>query len=396
MTPRMNFSHGPMLVMVAAALLTVAGCKHGTEQQHPRPQPPKSAEAQGALRPAPTERVSELEEDMQVQPPRTTSDARLPLPWDQVTPTVAADAAPTAPKRVWNAPAVLIGRKQVWLREKAIAPVHCVSKQPQDCTPEALQQPSAIATFGFLAEELADGKLTALTAAAAELKDKDVPVIADRRVNWQAVDAVMTTLRAAGARPVFAAGSHNGELVNALGAGTALPEAPTLIAARKAAEPGESVPGSLPSDATSVTVLVTANGVSVEIARATGEPAYPEVLGNLVESLIALCERLRLALPQITSITIRADGAATVEQVVQAIDGVRDTCGKTARGQQCTGRTQLFATISLESAGATPEAVKVGLDAPLHLDSAAPTGLHLSDSPDPLGKPATPGLHLSP
>lgn len=393
-SPKMT-SHGLVIAAAVMGLILVAGCKRPGSQPQPN-DAAKAARPTEPFRPAPTEQVSELEETLQVQPARTTSNASVPLPWNTPTPTTSADARTVQPARVWSAPAILIGRTQVWLGDKALIPIHCVSKRPEDCAPEALKQPSAIATFGFLAAEISEGKVPALAAAIADLKDKDVPVIADRRVNWQAVDAVMTSLRAAGARPLLTAGSHEGNLVDILGVGTALPEAPTLVAARRAADPGESAPGGLPTDATSITVFVTATGVSVEVARAAGEPAYPEVMGNLVESLIALSERVRLAAPQIQSITIRADGDATFEQVVQVVDGVRDTCGKTARGQHCAVRTALFTTIKLESNVPAPAAVKVGLDVPLHLDAPSPSGLHLSDSPDPLAKPAAPGLHLTP
>ncbi len=396
MTKRMVSTLRPVLATVVVGALALAGCKRNDADTAKGHGPVKSGPQADVPPPRPTERVAELEQDLLVQPARSTADARLPLPWQDVTPTTRTDAGSPAPVRTWMAPAVLIGRTQLWLRDKAIAPVHCQSKKPESCAPEATKQASTVAQFGLDAAQLVDGKVPALANVAAELKDKDVPVIADRRVNWQTVDAVLATLRAAGARPQLAVGSHEGELVDALGIGTALPDAPTLITARRAAEPGESVPGGLPSDATALTVNVTESGVSVEIGRLAGEPTYPEILGNIVESLIALAERLQVAAPKITSATIRVDGDVPMEQVVQVIDGLRDTCGKTARGQQCVARSQLYTTLHVVLARAAPEATKAGLDAPLHLDAAPATGLHLSDTPDPLGKPAAPGLHLSP
>ncbi len=383
----------PLVAFAVAGSLLVVGCKRHDGDKHAQPGPVNTA-PRGDVPPQPTERVGSLEQDMQVQPARSTSDARLPLPWQDITPTANPDAGSVAPARVWPGPAVLIGRGQVWLNGKAIAPVHCTSKKPEACTADATAHPSTVAQFGFEPGQIAEGKLQALVDLAAGFKDKDVPVIADRRVNWQAVEAVMAALRAAGAKPQLATGSMDGELVDALGIGTALPDAPTLIAARRAAEPGESVPGGLPSDATALTVLISASGVSVEIGRAQGEPAYPEVMGNIVESLIALAERMRLAAPKITSVTIRVDPDVPMEQVIQVIDGLRDDCGRTNRGQRCTARSKLYTSIQVQMAGPAAEATKIGLDAPLHLDAAAPSGLHLADTPEPSAKPLAPGLHL--
>lgn len=338
--------------------------------------------------PPPTDSLSALEETLSVQPARSTSDARLPQPWQDVTPTASADAGSRQTVRKWISPVVLIGRGQIWLGDKAVAPVHCQSKRAENCTKEALKVTGTVAEFGLMPNEIVEGKFPALSALIVDLKDKDVPVVADRRTTWVTVETIMATLRAAGARPFLAVASQDGELVDALGVGTGLPEAATLVAARKAAEPGESVPGSLPTDATALTILVTAGGIAVEIGRPEGEPARPEVLGNIVESLIALSDRLRTAVPTLTTVTIRVDGEVAMEQVIQVIDGLRDTCGRTAHGQRCLKRTQLFAVIRLETAGAAVEPAKVELEAPLRLDPAAPSGLHLSD------KPATPGLHL--
>ena len=389
MKMRMIFQRHGVIALAALAVLLAAGCKHQEQKGEQKAKPVAMA---GPTVPKPTERVAALEEDMQVQPARSTSDAGLPLPWLDPTRAVGADVQ--AGVRTWPRLAVLIGRKQVWVGDKPIAPTHCQSKEAGNCTDDAVKAGSTVALFGFEPGQLSEGKLTALVAPANAWKDQQVQVIADRRVNWQAVETVMATLRAAGAKPVLAVGSHEGDLVDALGVGTALPEAPTLVAARRAAEPGESVPGGLPSDATALTILVTAGGVSVEVGRASGEPANPEILGNMVESLIALAQRVRQAAPKVTSVTIRIDPDVPMEQVIQVIDGVRDDCGRTSRGQKCTSRNQLFAVISLEMAGAAPEPAKIGLDAPLHLDAPAGNGLHLGDAPANGAKPVAPGLHL--
>jgi biopolymer transport protein ExbD len=390
MKMRRIFERQSVLALAALTVWLAAGCKH--QEQKGEQKAPKPLATPGLNVPKPTERVAALEEDMQVQPARSTSDAGLPLPWLEPTPVVGADVQQGV--RTWPRLAVLIGRKQVWIGDKAIAPTHCQSKEKGNCTDDAIKAGSTVALFGFQADQLSDGKLTALSGPAGAWKDQQVQVIADRRVNWQAVETVMATLRAAGAKPVLSAGSHEGDLVDALGVGTALPEAPTLIAARRASEPGESVPGGLPSDATALTIFVTAGGVSVEVGRESGEPANPEILGNMVESLIALAQRVRQAAPKVTSVTIRIDPDVPMEQVIQVIDGVRDDCGRTSRGQKCTSRTQLFAVISLEMTGGAPEPAKIGIDAPLHLDAPAGSGLHLGDAPGNDAKPATPGLHL--
>lgn len=394
---RFNGIHAALAALAAAGLaLGASGCKK-SDEHHPGEMGADPTLVPGGNvphGPARAEPVAGLDDDLEVQPARTTADARLPQPWTDITPTAAADAGAKGPIRTWTAPTVLIGRRQVWLSDKSIAPVHCRAKDEASCQPEALRGPSGSARFGFAAEQLRDGKLAALADAAAALKDKEVAVIADRRVTWQAVETVLATLRAAGARPTLAAGGFDGELVDVLGIGSGRPEAADLTAARRQAEPTESAGGGLPSDATALTVEISPSGLSLEVGRAAGEPVRPEVMGNVVESLIAIGERLRRAAPAIDTVTLRVDPDVPMEEVVRAVDGLRDDCGRSGRGQRCTQRTQLFAHIAIVVAGAAVEPAKADAGGALHLDAApAPGGLHLSDKP---ATGAAPGLRLAP
>ena len=411
--------HWNRVLLLGLGAVTLLACNKQGDQHPPgqtqanAPTPagnvPPLAQKQAA-EPNTVQSVDHLDDDLRVQPPRTTSDARLPPPWQEVTPTTAQAGQGTAqagqgtklpapkpgaaaqtppdrgPVRTWMQPAVLIGRKSVWLADKAIAPVACTAKDPQQCQDEAASDRSS-ARYHFQPEQIENGKLKALTEAAAGLKDKDIVVLADRRVTWQTVDVTMETLRAVGARPILAAGGFDGELVNVMGAGTALPEAATLTAARRAAEPKESSPGSLPQDATTLTIEVTPQGVAVEIGRATGEPVRPEIMGNVVESLIALVSRMLLAAPAVQHVTLKVDADVAVEEVIRVIDGVRDDCGRTGHGQRCPHRLQLFARIEILLNPPSPEPLQIGVDGSLRLDAKAPVpgSLHLGDGNGGLG-----------
>ena len=342
------------------------------------------------------EPVETLEDDLKVQVARTTSNAVLP--WVDATPTTADGKPATGPQaHQWASPTVLIGREEAWINDKPLAKIACIPLKDGACTPEAVKSGALEARFEWAAGTVVDGKIPALVAAGGAWQDQRVVVLADRRTTWQTVHVTMETLRSLGAKPVLAAGSFDGALVDVLGAGTALPEAATLTAAKHAANPGSTQAGGLPDDATSLTIDVGTSGASVLVGRKSGEPARPEVLGSLEQALIAIVERLRLAAPSIQSVTVRVDPAAGLEEVVRVIDGVRDDCARTGHGQGCTSRTQLMATIGLELLGAAPapaapaaaptptEGGGIGLRLGAPGGGGSPGELHLGAAPAGIG-----------
>lgn len=344
------------------------------------------------------EPVQTLEGDMALQVARTTSDARVALPWIDVTPTTAPGekVLPAKHERKWTAPTVLLGREKAWINDKPLGAMSCTPIKEGACAPEAVKMGTMDARYAW-ADGVKDGKIAALAQAGVGWKGQQVIVLPDRRVSWETVHAAMQTIRAVGGTPILAAGGFEGEMVDALGTGTAMPVAATLTDAQRAANPGASQEGGLPNDAVSVTVEVGSSGVGVVIGRVSGEPSRPEVIGSLEQALIAILERLRLAAPAIKSVTLQVAPDAAIEEAIRVIDGVRDDCARSGHGQRCTVRHTLMSTIELTTAGAPPPptAPAAGAQPSDPAAAAAPAALPTGDGGLHLNGPSGgTGLHL--
>ncbi len=348
----------------------------------------------------------------------TTSHQVAPLPWQEPAPAAQAPAAPTSATapgqpvqppvtpRVFNKPAVLIGRGQWFVGARALGPVRCASDSPDLCKAEALRGPTGKVVLDFDPAALQGVLLTALQEPAAAWKGQQVLVFADRRVAWSAVDAVLQTCKAAGAEPVLVAATYDGQLAEVF----AKSVAPTAVAAAVAGAGAESNPASaVPEDLSAVRVQVGRSGVSLFLDRKSGEPLQPELLGNVMESLAAWAQRLRATVPSVHAATVEADDKAPLEEIVRVIDALRDSCAKIAKGMPCDKRDAWFDPIDVvrakaqaaegaAPAGESPDspAMPVIGAQPLHFDDpgVGNSGLSLHGSKELLQP--NPGLHMDP
>lgn len=297
-------------------------------------------------------------------------------PADQGTPT-----PPPPPKtpRTWLVPAVLVGRTHLFAAGKPIAAVACKADPQTLCDAAGLRGPT-----GKQALDLDPTALAALTTAAQAngWSGKEVLVLMDRRVAWSAIEAVQTTLRAAGAQPVLTAATYAGQLARILPpAGTvATPEPANSPGTPPSQVGGESTnqPDAVPDDVQGVTVGVTAHGITLLLTRKQGEPVQPELLGNVLESLAAWAERLHTAAPSVSEVTISIEPAAPVEEVVRAIDALRDTCARVAKGTPCHDRRVLYPRLLLVRAGTAAPATAPEAATPTE-GQAEPPGLILGN-----------------
>ncbi len=313
-------------------------------------------------------------------------------------------AAPTG-TIAWHGPAVLIGRKQLFVDGKVIAEVRCVGREGASCDEGALRASTGkhLLDFGadalVTAEDGASAHVLALRGPAAAWKDKDVAVIADRRVAWGAVEQVVATLRAAGAKPRVAVASFIGGLVDVWPEGVAAPVAP-VAAGGECGTP--TADDNLPDDVASVLLRVGRGGVGLELQRQSGEVAPREVLGNVLETLSAWAGRIHGAFPAIDTITLVIDPETPAEEVVRALDGVRDDCGQRAKGTPCHDRRRLFTHVVLRleaaaqpapasagDAGAAEAPGKPGGGLDLRLGDPQGGALRLDQRPRAMG-----GMHL--
>ncbi len=302
-----------------------------------------------------------------------------------------AQPPPGPPKtpRTWLQPAVLIGRAQVFVAGKPVGKVTCTAETPELCAAEALRGPTGKQALDV------DATVQAAVGAAAQANGwngKEVVVLADRRIAWSGLEGVQQALLTVGARPVLAAATYAGQVTRVMPAANAVAAAgsPGEMAANHplpatAATGGESSAqaDAVPDDLTGVTIGVTGHGISLLLARKGGEPAQPELMGNVLEALTAWAERLRAAAPSVQEATLSIEPQAPVEEVVRAVDALRDTCARVAKGTPCHDRRVLYPRILLQRAGAPAPADPTAAPAPALL--LGEPSMHLADQP-PMGQ----------
>jgi hypothetical protein len=306
------------------------------------------------------EAVAVIDAQFELEPPRSTAGEAVALPWLEVTPVSAAPGPegdvpkqPVKPELRWLHPLVLVGRRQVFVEGKPILDVACHAENPDLCTKDGLRAPTGKQALDF---GPGDSVLAAVSGACAKWVGQDTAVLADRRLHAGAVERMLRSVAAAGAKPVLVVATYEGELVRLLPATVLLPPAPTPSAAVSPVSTAGSVgasgaaagsidtsgAGEVPDDVRGVTVRVASSGMSLELARQAGEPATPALLGNVMETLAAWAERLRAAAPAVTLAQVTADPDAPIDEVVRAVDAMRDSCAQVAKGTPCHERVHRF------------------------------------------------------
>lgn len=298
--------------------------------------------------------------------------------------------------RQWLATTVLVGRTNVYLDGKAIGPVRCHADAGL-CDATALRASTGKQAFDFDPAQMNGDQYKPLADAAAALRGKSVWLLVDRRISFSAVEAARRTLAANGAIPVLAVASYSGELVRLL-PDAVLPPVGPAVGATTTADESKASAGEAPDDLTAVLVHVTEHGLSLELQRKGGEPMTPELLGNVLETLSAWALKLRGAMPTVATATVAIEALAPFEEVVRAVDGLRDTCAAVAKGTPCHDRRGLYRPIELllqaaeekgkPGAEGKADAPVLLLDVPaggagLHFENPAAGGMHLTDDAAP-------------
>ncbi|MBI5611381.1 MAG: hypothetical protein HY902_21090 [Deltaproteobacteria bacterium] len=303
--------------------------------------------------------VSWLDLKYKLELPRSTQTQAIALPWQDVTPAAApgsaadAGAKPAAAQAVehrWTEPVLLLGRGEVATGEGVIGKLRCQAEPHDLCTEAGLRAPTGRQRLDFdPAEADANGLPAWLVKAVAgqDWKGKPVLLLADRRVAAQAVLQAQTVLLAAGAEPRLTVATLAGALAYAL---PPQPHPPTLLAfaPTTAVSEVDAAPDRVPRDLTAVVVEVSTTGMHLILLRPEPHPPItPELLGDVVQALNVWAERARTTAPELKMATIRAAADAPWEEVARAIDGLRDTCARAAKGTPCHDHRPLFAWISL-------------------------------------------------
>jgi hypothetical protein len=172
----------------------------------------------------------------------------------------------------------------------------------------------------------------------------------------QAVLQAQSALLAAGAEPRLVTATLYGTLGYVL---PPQPQPPTLLAFEPttAVADVDAAPDRVPRDLIGVVVEVYTTGMHLTLKRPAPHPATtPELLGDVVQALNIWAERARTTAPQLKVATVRAAAEAPWEEVVRAIDGLRDTCARAAKGTPCHDNRSLFAWVTLDVLPVAPPA----------------------------------------
>lgn len=303
--------------------------------------------------------VSWLDLKYKLELPRSTQTQAIALPWQEVTPTAApaaaadagAKSAPKVAEHLWTQPVLLLGRGEVATGDRVLGKLRCQAEPKDLCTEEGLRAPTGRQRLDFdPAEADANGQPAWLVKAAAEQDWKGKPVLlfADRRVSAQAVLQAQSAVFAAGAEPRLVTATLSGTLGYVL---PPQPHPPTLLAfaPTTAVSEVDSAPDRVPRDLTALVVEVSTTGMHLILMRPEPHPpTTPELLGDVVQALNVWAERARTTAPGLKIATIRATADAPWEEVVRAIDGVRDTCARAAKGTPCHDNRPLFSWVALD------------------------------------------------
>lgn len=311
--------------------------------------------------------VSWLDLQAQLELPRSTQPEAIPLPWREVTPTApavpaaGADGKPKLAEKLrvheWTAHVLLAGRLEVFAGNEVLGKVRCRADPTELCTAQGLRGPTGKQALDFDPADLDEqGHLKWLTAATAARgwAGKPVLILADRRLGLGAVLQLRETLQAAGAQPVLVSATLLGGVAKVLPepgsqpVEVAMPATPA-DAQQSAPADVDTAAGRVPRDVVGVVVQVRRNGgVHLELRRPAPLPSVtPELLGSVLESLNIWAERVRTTAPNLRLATIEAGADAPWEEVVRAIDALRDSCAHAAKGTPCHEPRAFFSHIEL-------------------------------------------------
>ncbi len=307
--------------------------------------------------------VSWLDARFEVELPRSTAPKPADLPWTVSTPSAAtapdAGSARPEPVRAFQAPVVLVGRRQVFVGDAPVLTVQCSGEPADLCKPDSLRAPTGKQRLRLPAEAVAgDGAITAIEAALTSrgAAGQSVWVLADRRVDAATVAQVLAAVARAGGKPI----AGTATLAGRLAAVFPDPAAVSVPAAATEAVGESGGAGPVPTDLQAVAVRVRRTGVTLFFERPAPQPSItPEILGNVTEALSVWAERARAVAPAVTRAAVRADADAPWEEVVRVVDALRDTCARAAKGTPCHDQRALFGQVDLvieASAAATPTA----------------------------------------
>lgn len=346
------------------ALAASAGCARSKPLEKAAPEP-ATANAAVALAPPETREITENTENAE-----NAENAEKPAQER------AADPASTPAERLWRRFAarppvgrgreavavfsggdkqaiarVVVGRERVFFGDTEVARTRCW--QGRVACPEDRAQRTDAATWDIApaAVEAVGGVLIvpALSKAAVSERDKSVAIIADSRVQADALALISATLQSVGARPVLTSLSGDGDVVVAA----------RLVSSRSTpaaalARPTPGVP------ATVAAAVVEFGPVSARVAlHSADRPVAPEptaLHGDRAHALRGWLTRIRGLYPTLASIVAVVAPSRPFGELIDDLDTLRTGCPATGPATGCSKPAYRFDSLELRVQDMPPSA----------------------------------------
>jgi biopolymer transport protein ExbD len=258
-----------------------------------------------------------------------------------------------APK-TWPA-ALLIGRTALYVGSRRVLDLSC-SVDGRPCPAPGARRPvgQQQITIGFddleppaRGQHIATATVAALHQTGKAWSGRQVLVLCDRRIAWLTIYQVMETLRGAGAQPELAAISDAGEVVWL--AKSAVLDDNKAYQGRPGGHAKDEV---IPDDLQAVNVLLGRAGTSLQLVGAEKGVQTHALTGRRGKALTNWSRRILASQPGVRGISLLIDEQVAFDEVVSAVDAVRDDHGgQTRGGVRSDEGLRLFAMIDLRWAG---------------------------------------------
>ncbi len=347
-------------LLALTCALTICACGRSKPKRSEAPAPAVEAPVSAAEAPAlAVEAPASATRASAATRPKLGAAARLDRIFGVDSPTSLSTSRPSwPPARRAGAlsPVVYLGRSHLTAGDRRLLAMGCLhdgrpcdaaqARGPVDRTSltidtDDLDPPARGLTAGH-------GTINALAVLAGRWRDKEVLLLADRRVAWLAVHQVMHTLAAVGAQVRPCA-------VDAAGAVVELnldrPIEGQRAWADRPPKPSAKAAPALPADLRTVEVQVGESASWMVLQGATGKPEKIRVNGSAADELSAHVKRVLSAHPGLPGVSVVVDDGAPWQSVVQLVDALRDDCASRPAEVPCKGPVRLFARIELSWTG---------------------------------------------
>ena len=348
----------PVCLLVGLFLVSLSACQRSPESAGPKVASDEASRPEPVAPPAAVESANGSDKEGRITSMTAYLDGRYKVELPTSTSTRLVSGLADDASRIWP-PTVLIGRKALYVGSRRVLDLNC-SIDGRPCPPGAAMRMAGHAqiTIGFddlappaRGQHIATARVAALRQTARAWSGRKVLVLADRRIPWLTIYQVMETLRVAGAEPALAAISGQDKVVWL---------APSALSGDRKAYEGRSgalaQDKAIPDDLQAVNVLLGRATTSLQLVGAEKGVQSHVLTGRSDKALVGWSRRILASHPGVRGISLLIDEKVAFDEVVSAVDSVRDDRGgDVRRNDPCEDCRRLFAMIDLRWLGEDKE-----------------------------------------